>query len=152
MMQLFLVEWSNVLAVLKTTIKLVYVFPEVTPVDVLMNDRGHKIPVTYSLYFGEHVEVSQSLRTRVSMSANLLDLMRIAERENPIYRWVKFFSCLLTNGPRLCFWNLDFSFCRWSSKELHLENFPLKWLLLLAFLKHSRYTQWCYLVNFQTSV
>lgn len=66
--------------------KTLYHFSEMTPVDVLMNDKGHKLPVTYSLYFGEHVEKSQSLRTRVGTSANLLDLMRIAERENPIYR------------------------------------------------------------------
>ncbi|GFX30282.1 uncharacterized protein TNCV_1963891 [Trichonephila clavipes] len=59
-----------------------------TPIEVLKNTKRRKIPVQYSLNFGDPVEVTQILQIQVAEETNFLDIMRLAQEINPMYRFL----------------------------------------------------------------
>ncbi|GFX30285.1 uncharacterized protein TNCV_1963921 [Trichonephila clavipes] len=59
-----------------------------TPIEVLKNTKRRKIPVQYSLNFGNPVEVTQILQIQVAEETNFLDIMRLAQEINPKYRFL----------------------------------------------------------------
>ncbi|XP_015923937.2 uncharacterized protein CG3556 [Parasteatoda tepidariorum] len=58
-----------------------------TPLDVLKNTKERKISVTYTLHFGDPMEMSQKITLQVAEGTNFLDVMRLAEEENPNFRF-----------------------------------------------------------------
>ncbi|GFX30304.1 uncharacterized protein TNCV_1964111 [Trichonephila clavipes] len=59
-----------------------------TPIEVLKNTKRRKIPIHYSLNFGNQVEVTQTLHIQVAEETNFLDIMRLAQEINPKYRFL----------------------------------------------------------------
>ncbi|GFX30295.1 low-density lipoprotein receptor-related protein 1 [Trichonephila clavipes] len=59
-----------------------------TPIEVLKNTKRRKIPIQYSLNFGNPVEVTQILQIQVAEGTNFLDIMRLAQEINPKYRFL----------------------------------------------------------------
>ncbi|GFY77967.1 uncharacterized protein TNIN_475021 [Trichonephila inaurata madagascariensis] len=59
-----------------------------TPIEVLKNTKRRKIPVQYSLNFGNPTEVTQILQIQVAEETNFLDIMRLAQEFNPKYRFL----------------------------------------------------------------
>lgn len=59
----------------------------IIPLDVSMNGREKNKSIRYSLYYGNPVEVTQTLRIRVGKSSNLLDIMKVAASTNPMYKF-----------------------------------------------------------------
>ncbi|XP_042895099.1 uncharacterized protein CG3556 [Parasteatoda tepidariorum] len=58
-----------------------------TPLDILKNTKKRKISVTYTLRFGDPMEMSQIITLKVAEGTNFLDVMRLAESENQIFRF-----------------------------------------------------------------
>ncbi|GFT61067.1 uncharacterized protein NPIL_221231 [Nephila pilipes] len=61
-----------------------------TPIEILKSSERRKIPVSYSLHFGDPVEVMHILQIRVAEGTNLLDIMRLAQAMNPKYRFLMY--------------------------------------------------------------
>ncbi|GFQ82190.1 uncharacterized protein TNCT_36631 [Trichonephila clavata] len=59
-----------------------------TPIEVLKNTKRGKMPIQYSLNFGNPVEVTQILQIQVAEETNFLDIMRLAQDINPKYRFL----------------------------------------------------------------
>ncbi|GFX30326.1 uncharacterized protein TNCV_1964321 [Trichonephila clavipes] len=59
-----------------------------TPIEVLKNTKRRKIPIQYSLIFGNPVDVIQILQIQVAEETNFLDIMRLAQEINPKYRFL----------------------------------------------------------------
>ncbi|GFQ91000.1 uncharacterized protein TNCT_306321 [Trichonephila clavata] len=59
-----------------------------TPIEVLKNTKRRKIPIQYSLNFGDPIEVTQILQIQVPEQTNFLDIMRLAQDINPKYRFL----------------------------------------------------------------
>ncbi|GFQ90997.1 uncharacterized protein TNCT_306301 [Trichonephila clavata] len=59
-----------------------------TPIEVVKNTKRRKIPIQYSLIFGDPVEVTQILQIQVAEETNFLDIMRLAQDINPKYKFL----------------------------------------------------------------